>query len=443
MHSADKSSIDALELRTFPLGQFDSLRPSAISKDSRGYLWLAGEDGLQRSDGYNWRRFSRDKIDKMVADQDAGLWLLTDQGLVYFDTISANAKLYQQEPGNLHGLPTKAINALLVDATGGLWLAHAQGLSYLAEGSDVFENYSLPSYGRDTIAGLSLCQHASGDIYVGTSAGVYVKRAASRNFKRLRYRTLQGAEQALAVNQLALVGDYIWAAGADFGLLRFRPSADLLISPELIQPADKLVGTQFSALLRPQPKRLWALSNNNGLFVFDAKTGAQLKHIEYQQLQDTALGSAQINAALYDNNGLVWLALENAAQLLGLIEINAGPSSPALVIAELKLGEKDQTLTLDTDFELALPNNSVSLALSALDFRTPEAIRFRYQLNRGPWVEMSAGERSIYLAAINPGRHQLTIQAADALGQWSADTLTRQFRVLPAWYQSLWFKIGA
>ena len=79
---------------------------------------------------------------------------------------------------------------------------------------------------------------------------------------------------------------------------------------------------------------------------------------------------------------------------------------------------------------------------TALDFTAPERVRFRYRLlGFDPdWVQANAGRVAEY-SKLAPGRYQFHVIACNADGVWNEQGVTVAVRCLPAFWQTLWFRL--
>lgn len=108
-----------------------------IFQDSKGFMWFATEDGLNKYDGNNFN-------------------------------------VYNYTPGNLNSLSYKWIESIVEDNRGNLWLGSRKGLSMLDPGTDKVIRYNLSADANhqlinDTIVSLAFYEDY---IWVGTMTGL-------------------------------------------------------------------------------------------------------------------------------------------------------------------------------------------------------------------------------------------------------------------------------
>jgi PAS domain S-box-containing protein len=84
----------------------------------------------------------------------------------------------------------------------------------------------------------------------------------------------------------------------------------------------------------------------------------------------------------------------------------------------------------------------VQIGYAAVSLSDPEAIRFRYKLQETDkdWHEAAAAAPVTY-RNLPPGSYHFSVEASDTNGVWSGAPATVAFAILPAFYQTLWFRL--
>jgi ligand-binding sensor domain-containing protein len=110
----------------------------ATLQDSRGFLWIATQNGLDRYDGFALRHFTHQRgagdglpsnyIWAIAEDRAGDLWLaVKDGGVVRFDIHTEKFTNYRHEAGNPASIATDMARQLLIDRDDRVWIATAGG----------------------------------------------------------------------------------------------------------------------------------------------------------------------------------------------------------------------------------------------------------------------------------------------------------------------------
>ncbi|HEY6073212.1 MAG TPA: two-component regulator propeller domain-containing protein, partial [Anaerolineales bacterium] len=209
----------------------------AVFQDSRGYLWIGTQDGLNRYDGYAITVFKNDPDDPaslsynavlaFAEDAQGYLWIGTwGGGLNRFDPASETFTRYlhdDKKPGSLSG---DIVTALHVDSRGRLWVGTTTGLNLLDEASGTFTRYrndpkDLKSLSSDVIG--SLLEDQQGSLWVGTGAlgiqGAGLNRLDPATGSVQRFTSAEGNLPADNVSTLAQAPDgMVWIGTGGYSL---------------------------------------------------------------------------------------------------------------------------------------------------------------------------------------------------------------------------------
>ncbi len=115
----------------------------AIFQDSRGYLWIGTQDGLNRYDGYGFKVYKHDPEDpttishnsilSMAEDKNGSLWIGTwGGGLNRYDPATETFTRYLPDPKDPASISNGTINSIKGDTNGDLWIATLAGLALIA-----------------------------------------------------------------------------------------------------------------------------------------------------------------------------------------------------------------------------------------------------------------------------------------------------------------------
>lgn len=256
---------------------------TTIFKDKFGFMWFGTLDGLNRFDGYTFKKF-RNKINDPASlpentitaleqDQLDQIWVGTRLGVGILDskTLHFSRITYQSGPaGALAPVPVdKVINVLKKDSSGNMMIG-------------------------STDAGLMI-------YYKSASFAVEVPLLNAQKKQQWKY----------TVTALAILNNRsVWLVVDNIGLCRFLPGKNIVVPVSGPLP--------LATRMKQGPDgNLW-ISTNGGMFSFNTAT-SQLKH---QVFTNKALDNIKVFDFYFDKTKTLWLATDGLG--VGTVNIFGG-----------------------------------------------------------------------------------------------------------------------
>lgn len=129
---------------------------NAVYQDSKGFIWVGTEDGLNRYDGYGFEifRYRHDapdgiggnRITAITEDHNGNIWIgLRDMGLNLFDWSTGTFTRFEPKKESPNSFPEYGVYNILVDTKGVVWIVTDNYLSKFDSESKRFKNYRTPS----------------------------------------------------------------------------------------------------------------------------------------------------------------------------------------------------------------------------------------------------------------------------------------------------------
>jgi signal transduction histidine kinase len=151
-------------------------------------------------------------------------------------------------------------------------------------------------------------------------------------------------------------------------------------------------------------------------------------------------GSLSSPSAVQTTDGRIWFATTTGVAWINPKRIlrNAVPP-PVFIESVIANGRKYDTSTL-----LKLPPRVANLQIgyTATSLTIPERVRFRYKLEGQDKEWQDAGtRREAFYTNLNPGSYQFRVIACNNDGVWNEAGTVLHFDVLPAFYQTIAFRI--
>ncbi len=180
-------------VRLYPINSNDGLSQGfvpAIIQDSRGFIWFATKDGLNKYDGYRFTVYRHDAADphslpdnfvgELVEDSRGYLWVVTPGKLCVFDPVTE--LFYRLDLRHRSGETFDGMHRLTEDADGNMWFRSRQEhvCVKLAPGkdpaSDVFtEKYTaVVTFEKELLAKYKLAGTISEPFYFDAEGGMWM-----------------------------------------------------------------------------------------------------------------------------------------------------------------------------------------------------------------------------------------------------------------------------
>nr|WP_246462931.1 two-component regulator propeller domain-containing protein [Nitrospirillum iridis] len=328
-------------------------------------------------------------------------WVATFSGLVRIDADGAKT-LYHHETANAGSLVDDRIIALAVDHTGAVWAGTEHGLNRLdpTTGSverlahDKSDPGSLP---HDYIN--SLAEDGQGRLWVGTAQGGIAILDGRDSGGKPRFRVLdrENGLPSLRINNLTFDGqDHVWAT-----------TADELVRIDVATLAVRVLGSAENALIR----RYWE------------------------------------NASAVTPDGMLLFAGDGGMTVVSPNDITDWRFAPPLAVTDVRVGGQSVPPAAIDGVPLILHpgDRGFEVEFTALDFSAPDRNRYAVMLEGfdAGWMEKDAQRRRAVYTNLAPGRYRLLVRGSNKDGRWNPETLSLPVTVLPAWYQTWWFRILA
>ena len=124
---------------------------NCIFLDSRGYIWLGTQDGLDRYDGNNFLIFRHQPADstticdnyirQICEDHEGNLWIATNYGLSKYNPKSGIFINFINDPSNPNSISDNSLYSVLEDHEGTIWIKTLESLEKYDKKNNRFVHY--------------------------------------------------------------------------------------------------------------------------------------------------------------------------------------------------------------------------------------------------------------------------------------------------------------
>jgi diguanylate cyclase (GGDEF)-like protein len=333
----------------------------------------------------------------------------------------------------------------LFATAGELWIGTDAGLYRADPHGQILQHYQYGAEDPDSLSNNSvevMTGGASGALWVGTHVGLNRLDVVSGKVERIQ--STPAADALPGPNISSLLFDRrgrLWVGtigGGGIGVLE-HPEAPGPRRFRRIGLAEGMPTVNIGALLEDGAGRIWA-SSTDGLIVIDPDT-----------LHPRALGPADgvVIRSYWAHSGI---KLSDGTLLFGGLKgvsavrpdlLKDWSFDPAVVASAVRVDGR--AVAARQPIELHPGDRSLQVEFASLDFSAPEHNRYAYQLTGydSDWVTTDSEHRLAAYTNLPPGEYTLLLRGTNRVGAWTEPPTALSVHVLPAWYQTWWFRLLA
>jgi PAS domain S-box-containing protein len=326
------------------------------------------------------------------------------------------------------------------DREGGIWLSFGRhGLYRLADG--IWTPFGGRNEFPKTGGAISAFTDSLGRVWFG-----YVNSQLAV-LDRDRVRVF-GPNDGLQLGNIMAIygrGSEIWIGG-EFGLEQFDQRGF-----HKIAAVDDQWLRGISGIVETSDGDLW-LNAVSGIFhIRKAEISEALKDSAYRVkgehfgrrdgLSGVASQARPLSTAIEGTDGRLWFTLRNGVVWFDPAAYSEKRTVPPPITIQ-SVSADDKGYAPDSRPSLPAHTSSVQINYAAVSLSDPEAIRFRYKLQETDknWLEAAAATPVTY-RNLSPGSYHFSVEASDTNGVWSGAPASMAFKILPAFYQTIWFRL--
>ena len=281
-----------------------------IYQDSKGYIWIGTNDGLDRYNGYEFKHYKHDKYDKnsiannyivdIIEDKNGYIWVSTIGGLSRINPDKDEIKNYysKEDSGNLSN---SNLWQLLCTKDNRLIASTIDGLNVYDEDKDKFTRILYKEGELPSQYIYSLEEDINGHIWVGTDNGL-VELDKDLNI-------VKSYQDAIGDSDVYNVYDdskgNIWVCTLDNGLFKINLDDKSVENYKNNNSKISIPSNNVRDIISDSEGKLW-IATDKGLCTFDYEREEFITYNK-KSYQSNSLIDDEIFCLLKDSSGLIWI----------------------------------------------------------------------------------------------------------------------------------------
>lgn len=298
----------------------------ALFQDSKGYIWIGTNDGLNR---YNGNQFKVYKVEENTEKSLANNYILDikedAKGNIWVATVGGISKIHNSEDGEVNitnylgeanngNLSNITANSILITKNQEILVGTVDGLNIYNENSDrferIFEDNKLINQHVT-----SLTEDNAGDIWVGTEGGINKISLKSKTSEHIQYSDDKESINNIKVKKIYYDNKgYIWVGTYTQGLYRIDLKTYKVTNFKNIQGNKKsLGGNLIKDILRDSNNDVW-VATENGLSKYDEKNNSFTTY-ENKTYDRNSIVNSNIFSLIQDRTGIIWIGTNSGVSI--------------------------------------------------------------------------------------------------------------------------------
>jgi signal transduction histidine kinase/ligand-binding sensor domain-containing protein len=452
----NKKKIDTY--RKIP-GNLNSLSYNAVTcfnEDVDGLLWIGTDGGgvncLDRKKDkmihYNTKNtsFKSDAILAICKVTENEFWIGGwECGLNVFNRKN---KTFTSFAAGKNGLPNNNISAVQVDQKGKVWVAIGNvGFACYNEITKTFKVYSTENSRLPNQWLMDLAVDKNGNILLAMAEGFSVFHLQEETFDNFSHNDHD--PYSLSSNQVNTIlvtrDSTIWLGTAN-GIDRFDAANKKFFN---YYRHDGLAGNNVAGLVEDKNGHVW-ITTTDGISDYNPETG-KYKNFNYSDgLQGN---NFIINAAYCTSQGELLFGGTNGFNVIRPDSLFENPNKPPIVITDFKIFNKhvgidtpgsplDKQISETKQIVLTYKQQIFSFDFVAMDYTAPSQNKYAYYLEglEKEWNYIGSKRTATY-TNLDAGKYIFHVKGSNNDKIWNEEGSTIFIKILPPFWQTLWFKL--
>jgi two-component sensor histidine kinase/ligand-binding sensor domain-containing protein len=398
-----------------------------------------------------------DRITSLAAGTGGAVWIgLFGVGFDRYDPGSKIFRHYRYDSGAAGGLSDPRVMAIREDQKGAVWIGTQAGLNRYDPQTGRFTVYknnpgNPASLSHDYV--YAIFEDHAGRIWIGTfGGGLNLFVPESGTFVRYRHRLEDPASlsQDIVTTFFEDADGILWI-GTTGGFNRFDPSTGVF---RRFTDKSGLPNNSIYGILGDSRGALW-ITTNMGLSRFDPGTGVYRNFDVSDGLQSNEFNGG---AAYRTRSGEMYFGGINGITRFFPDDIVENSFIPPIALTDLRVfgrsvfspdaTEREAALrkSLEENRRLALTHRDrmIEIEFAAMHFAAPAKNRYMYKMEGFDKNWNQAGIRRFATYTNLPGGdYVFKIRASNSDGAWSNREFALEFRIIPPFWRTWWFRGGA
>ncbi|MFD2034604.1 two-component regulator propeller domain-containing protein [Belliella marina] len=311
---------------------------TSVLEDSKGFIWIATYDGLNRWNGYSFETFKKESSNpnslsgnfllNLAEDKKGNIWIGTNNaGLVRYNVSEEKFYRYFTDPSEETSIPGNIIRSIKIDENDNVWVGTNYGLAKFQPQNNNFKRYQFPTGMASELILDTRRIISSGidEIIVQNSLGLFTVNIQNDLIQKLNF-VIEGFEGVTFKNNEPLFYDSFgnfWI-GSSVGLIKKDTLGNVEVFRNSPNDSKGISSVNISCIYEDSQRNLWVGTSNKGVNLYDRSKN------RFSVFQEKTIGSNSISNNIIthiveDSQANLWVSTQEGG--LNILNKNSSPFS--------------------------------------------------------------------------------------------------------------------
>jgi signal transduction histidine kinase/ligand-binding sensor domain-containing protein/DNA-binding response OmpR family regulator len=291
-----------------------------ILEDSKGFMWFATNEGLNRYNGYKCDVFSHDRNDEnsipnnfllcLAEDSLANIWAGSIQmGLACYSITRNEFTRYTHTPGDETSVPGPVVRDIHIDYSNNVWVAADGGLAKFNRSDGTFSrlNFPVENTMEFVVDVKEIFQISEKELFVQSNLGFYKVDLTTEKINKVEFSeewfdSIRNKETAVLLDR-----DYNLWVGAEEGLYRYNLKSNTY--KLFTKSGNGLSSVNVSVIFQDSHNNIWVGTKDKGLNFYNSKTDNFASYLS-SGFFGNSISNNIITDIYEDRDGNLWIATQ-------------------------------------------------------------------------------------------------------------------------------------
>lgn len=295
-----------------------------VIQDRKGFLWLGTEEGLNRYDGFSFKKYkhkinetnslSHNNILSLCEDKDGIIWIGTDGGgLNKFDPVTEKFTHYKHNPEDSTSIGNDIVQYVYVDKNNTVWAGTwGGGLCRFNREENNFKSYIHNPDDETSIRSnkiFTIFEDSENNLWVGTDGGG-ASILNRENGKFTHFIHEPSNPNSISSNNIVCITEdnenNLWFGTYGGGLCRYNKKENKFTTYKNSSDKNSVSQNHIWEIFQDSRGVIWVGTLSNGLNIFNPETNSFIR-LKNNPLDPNSISSDYSRKMFEDKSGVLWI----------------------------------------------------------------------------------------------------------------------------------------